>query len=84
MRQILVGLDIRTVLPPVLLLRYVEVPVVPGHGSPVIAPASSVRHYDVGAVLQVRNSPPVSVFTLQRSDHHSPPPNIVTTVRLGL
>ena len=54
MRQILVGLDIRTVLPPVLLLRYVEVPVVPGHGSPVIAPASSVRHYDVGAVLQVR------------------------------
>ena len=66
MRQILVGLDIRTVLPPVLLLRYVEVPVVPGHGSPVIAPASSVRHYDVGAVcsLTSQNSPPVSVFSL--------------------
>ena len=84
MRQIPVGLDITTVSPPVLMLSHIEVPVVPGHGSPVIAPASSVRHYDVGAVLQVRNSPPVSVSTLQRSDHHSSPPNIVTTVRLGL
>ena len=52
MSQILVGLDITTVLPPVFMLSYIEVPVVPGHGSPVIPPSSSsVRHY--AAVLQL-------------------------------
>ena len=54
MSQILVGLDIRTVLPPVFMLSYIEVPVVPGHGSPVVPPSSSsssVRHY--AAVLQL-------------------------------
>ena len=41
MRQIPVCLDITTVSPPVLMLSHIEVPVVPGHGSPVVPPASS-------------------------------------------
>ena len=49
MRQILVGLDISAVSPPVFMLSHIEVPVVPGHGSPVVRPApsstSSVGHY---------------------------------------
>ena len=55
MRQIPVGLDITTVSPPVFMLSHIEVPVVPGHGSPVIprpSSTSSVGHGS-GAVLQL-------------------------------
>ena len=56
MRQIPVCLDITTVSPPVIMLSHIEVPVVPGHGSPVVPPgpgASSVSHD--GAVLLQQN-----------------------------
>ena len=52
MRQIPAGLDITTVSPPVFMLSHVEVPVVPGHGSPVVPPTSTSSVGHCSAVLR--------------------------------
>ena len=74
MRQIPVGLDITTVSPPVCMLGHIEVPVVPGHGSPVVPPTStsSVGHSSPVCSLSVLGF--TTSLQSSLSSHHSVSP----------